>query len=328
MPRFVRNSLITAKVEASYGLDAAPAAGSDAILVRNLSINPLNSQNVDRALVRPYFGGSEQLVGSAYVECEFEVEFAGSGTANTVAFWNVLTRACGFFFGETLASPARVEYSLDTDYSALESVTIYYYDDGALHKLLGARGSFSLSMKVGEIPVLKFKFTGLDGGVTAVSTPSPTYTAWQKPRVVTDLNTGALVLGASYAAGAFTGGTEYVSTGLELDLGNDVQFVDLLGTASAVGQTVSINNRNVTGTLELDLTGALEVSRMADVRANNTLSLGISHGTTTGHKTMVWCPSVQLVNPKKIDKDGRRLIGFDLRVLPSAGNDELKLVSL
>jgi hypothetical protein len=38
-------------------------------------------------------------------------------------------------------------------------------------------------------------------------------TAWKKPLAVTDANTGAVVLGCTYSAGALSGGTEYVSGG-------------------------------------------------------------------------------------------------------------------
>jgi hypothetical protein len=328
MARFVRNSVLTAKVEAAYGVDASPTGAANAVLVSDLSINPLNANNIDRAQIRPYFGASEQLVGSAYVEIEFSVEFQHSGTAGTAAAWDGLLQACGFSAGSALTSPARVEHTLATNYSALNSATLYYYDDGALHKLLGARGTFSLDLTVGSRPLLKFKFTGLDGGITATTNATPTLTAWKAPLVITDTNTGAVVLGGTYAAGAISGGIEYVSGGLEIDLGNSVQFTDLLGTASASGQSVEITNREVSGRVTFDLTAANEASFMASVKANTTQSLGLVHGTTAGYKMLVHMPVVQLINPKKEDRDGRRMIGFDLRAMPSSGNDDIRIVGL
>ena len=43
---------------------------------------------------------------------------------------------------------------------------------------------------------------------------------------------------------------------------------------------------------------------------------------------LVFMPAVQLINPKKVEKQGRRLIGYDMRIVPSSGNDELKIVAL
>lgn len=328
MARYARNSVVLAKIETTYGTDPTPTGAADAILVSNLSVNPLNANNVDRDLVRAYFGASEQLVGSAYVEISMDVEFQHSGTAGTAAAWDPLLQACGFSAGSALTTPARVEHLLATDYSALKSVTIYYYDDGVLHKLLGARGSFSVNLNVGERPVFSFKFLGLDGGVTATTNATPTLTGFKTPLVVTDTNTGAVTLGATYATGALTGGTEYVAAGFDFDMGNDVQFTDLLGTATLAGQSVDITNRGMSGKLRLDLTAANEVTFMAAVKANTVQSLAVVHGTTAGFKLLVFLAQVQLINPSLEDVNGRRLIGFDMRVLPSAGNDEIKIVGL
>jgi peptide/nickel transport system substrate-binding protein len=53
------------------------------------------ANNVNRDLVRNYFGASEQLVGIAYIEAEFTVELQGSGTAATAPAWGALLRAAG-----------------------------------------------------------------------------------------------------------------------------------------------------------------------------------------------------------------------------------------
>ena len=53
------------------------------------------------------------------------------------------------------------------------------------------------------------------------------------------------------------------------------------------------------------------------------------HGNTTtvaGYKTMLFLPSVQLINPAKVDVNGKLMCGYDLRVLPLTGNDEIKIV--
>ena len=79
--RYIRNTAILAKLETEYGTDAAPTEAANALLVSNVSINPLNAQNVSRDLIRPFLGGSEQLVGVANIEMSFDVEFAGSANA-------------------------------------------------------------------------------------------------------------------------------------------------------------------------------------------------------------------------------------------------------
>jgi hypothetical protein len=328
MARYARNQAILAKVETTYGTDVTPTGGSNAILVSNLSANPLNATNVDRSLIRNYLGGSEQLVGSNSIEVSFDVEFQNGGTAGTVAAWDPLLQACGYTAGSAQVTPSRVEHALESTYASWKSLTIYYHDDGVLHKLLGARGSVSLDLGVGNRPVFKFRFIGLNGGVSAAAQPSTTLTGFKAPLVVTDANTGALTLGCTYGAGVLSGGTEYVAGGMSINVGNDVQFVDLLGTATLAGQSIEFADRSMTGSIEFDLTAANEVSFTANVLANTTQAIGMVHGTTAGYKMLVFAPAVQLINPKKVERNGRRLIGYDMRILPSAGNDELKIVAL
>ena len=50
MARYVRNTVVLAKVESTYGTDSTPTGTANSMLVSNLSINPLNAGNVDRAL--------------------------------------------------------------------------------------------------------------------------------------------------------------------------------------------------------------------------------------------------------------------------------------
>lgn len=319
MARYTRNTVILAKIETVPGTDATPAGATDAILISNQSINPLNAQNVPRDVIRGFFGGSEHLVGNSFVEISFDVEIAGSGTAGTAPAWGPLLRACAF--AETVTAVTRVDYTPIS--TAIESLTIYYYDDGALHKALMARGDCSIKMGSGDRPVFSFKFIGLDGGLTAASNATPTLTAFKTPLAVTDPNTGDLLFGCTYSAGALSGGTSYVSKGLNLSLGNKVSHIPLLG-----GQSVEITDRDISGSCELDLTAANEVTFMTNVKANTTQSIGIIHGTTAGNKVLFHAPSVQLINPKKAEVNGRRLIGYDLRLLPSSGNDDLRICVL
>lgn len=314
--RKIKNTVITAALETVIGTDAAPTGADNAILVSDMTITPLDSQNIDRNNIKGYFGLDEQLVGPNSVRCSFTVELAGSGDAATPPAWGVLLLGCAMAEAE-LTTPARVEYTPVSD--ALKTLTIYYYDAGVLHKLLGAMGNVSITAKVGERPALKFDFIGLDGGISAASTTG-TYTAWKKPVAMKMGNVTDVTLGATYATGAISSGTAYPSTGLELMLGNAVEFDAMLSSES-----VDIADRQPTGKTELELTAAQEVTFMATVKAATTQGLGFVIGTATGYKVIIHAPAVQLTNPQKVDRKGKRLIGYDMRLVPVSGNDELRL---
>lgn len=318
MGRYVRNTVILAKIETTPGTDAVPTGGANAILVSNCTINPLAAQNVKRDLIRGYFGGSEELVGVANLEVGFDVEIAGSGAAGTAPAWGPLLRACAF--AETIDIGVSVDYTPVS--TGLETLTIYYYDSGALHKLLMSMGEVSFKMGIGERPLMSFKFIGLDGGLTAAANASPTLTAFQRPLVITDTNTNNLLFGCTYATAALSGGTAYSSKGLQVMMGNKTVFTPLLGQ-----ETIDITDYDATGSLELDLTAAQEVTFMTNVKTNVTQSIGVEHGTTAGNKIILFASEVQLVNPKKTEINGRRLLGYDLRVLPESGNDSLRVVA-
>lgn len=314
--RKIKNTVVTAKLEATPGVDAGPTGADNAMLISEMTITPLDAQNIARNNIKGYFGLDEELVGPNSVRCSFTVELSGSGAAATPPAWGVLLLGCAVAEA-SLTTPARVEYTPVTD--DLKTLSIHYYDAGVLHKLLGAMGNVTLSAKAGERPTLKFDFIGTDGGI-AVGSTTGVYTAWKKPVAIKMSNVTDIALGAAYAAGALSAGTVYPSTGLEIMLGNAVEF-----DATLSSETVDISDRQVTGKTELELTPAQEVAFMANVKDNVTQGLGFVIGTAAGSKIIIHAPNVQLTNPTKVDRKGKRWIGYDLRLIPVAGNDELRL---
>jgi len=299
-----------------------PTGAANAILISNATFE-FTANNVARDLLRPFLGGSEELVGTRFFKATFDVEYANSGTAGTAPAWGPLLRACGMAEA-SLLTPARVEYTPVS--ASFSSLSIYYHLDGVLRKALGCMGTATLGLGADERPLWRFQFWGVDGGVSAASDPTVTLSAFKTPQVVTMQNSGTVKLGGTYAAGAITGGTEFPSRGLQIDLGNEVQMSSLLG---AGGQRVNITQRNVTGSMQLDLTASQEVTLRNDINANTTTSLSMSHGSGAGVGLLVTAPSVQRINPRDQDYNGELHISMDLRLTPTtAGNDELRIVCL
>lgn len=318
--RKIRNTVILAIVAAIAGADAAPTGAANAILVAEMSITPLDAQNIERTNMRGSFGANAQLVGPASVKCSISVELAGSGTPGTPPAWGQLLQGCAIAEG-ILATPARVEYMPVS--TGLKDLTIYYYDDGVLHKLVGAMGTCTLTAKVGERPMLKFEFTGVDGGISATPNVVSDLTAWKMPVAMTKANVVDITIGCAYAAGAITGGQIYPSNGLELMFGNQVEFDANLST-----EEVDISDRQATGSMDLKLSAAEEVAFMAKVKQNQLQTLGFTIGLTGGNKILAYASSMQMTNPKKVDVKGKRYCGYDLRFLPATVNDEFRLVCL
>lgn len=320
-PRLIRKTAILAKLETAYGVDPIPTGAANALVVSNLSINPLNAEYVSRDIIRAYLGASEELPGARYMECGFDIELVGAGAIATAPAWGPLMRAIGF--AEVITPAVRVDYVPVS--GAFESCAIYWYDDGVLHKLLGVRGTATLDLGVGNKPVISFKFMGVDGGTIEAVAGATTLTAWKIPQIVLDANSGDLTFGATHSAvlaPAFVGGTAYPSEGLSVDLGIKAQFQKLLG-----GESITISDRDVTGSVRLRLTAAEEVAAMTAVKAGALTSVGLMHGTVANEKVSVFMPNVQRKDLTKEDLNGERMIGFKLRVLPLAGNDEIRITT-
>ncbi len=320
--RLIRNTVILLKSEVTYALDPVPTGAANALLVSNLSINPFNATTVDRDLIRSYLGASESLVGSKYVDLSFDLELTGSGTVATAPPWGMSLLACAM--AETLTATFRADYTPVS--SAFGSCTIYWYDDGLLHKATGARGAPVFKLGINNRPVISFKFTGLYSAPTAAANPSTTLTAWKAPQLISEANTLDLTFGGTHATGVapvIAAGTPYPSQGIEVDMGNKVDFNALLG-----GETVDLTARAATAKVTLDLTAAQEVTMMQAAEAGTLQSVGLSHGTVANQKVLIWLPSVQITNVQKAEANGKRLVALDLRCLPStSGNDEVRIVT-
>ena len=319
MPRYIRNTTVLAKTEEVYGTDAIPTGAANAILVSDVSIEDI-SQNVARNLIRSWMGASEELVGNKYIKITMTVELQNGGIAGTVPAWSPLIRACAAAEA-ALLTPARVEYTPVTD--GHESASIYYFMDGVLHKALGAKGNPEFGLGIGEKPTMKLQFVALDGGVSTSTPEGVSFSGFKAPLVVTDSSVSQFLLGCSYAAGALTGGSAAVSRGLNFSSGAEAKFVPKLN-----GNSVDIPNREGTGKLTLELDAAAEVAMKAAIDANTLISVGMKLGATEGYTVMAFLPSVQRTNPKYEDVEGLAMLGMDLRLIPTAGNDEWRLILL
>ena len=320
--RRLKNTTILAKIGSVYGTDVVPTGAANAILVSDVSFTPLEANNVDRNNIRAFMGASENLVGTAFKSLSFSVEMVGSGIAGTAPSWGALLRACGF--AETLVAVTAVGYLPVS--TAFEWVDMYVYYDGALHKMLGCRGTASIDASGGGIPKIKFQFKGLDGGISAAAPSGVDYSTWKTPQVVTTTNTPTFLRGCTHAtavATALSAGTAYPFNKLMFDLGVDAQFQPVIG-----GESIVIADRKITGDLELDLSAAQDVSFMADVKANTLASLGLIHGTVTGNKTLIFAPNVQITTPAYSDMSGKLMNAYKMVLPPTgSGNNELRIVT-
>jgi len=309
MPLLTRKRLILLESEGTYGTDPAPT-GADAVLVRDLNIVPLQSDVVSRDLVRPYLGASEQLLANTRVECTFSVELAGSGTAGTAPRYGKALLACGM--SETVVAATSVTYAPVS--ASFGSCTIYYNIDGVLHKVTGARGTFTINGAVGEIPTIDFTFTGIYNTPTDTALPSVTYADQATPVVFKAGNTTGFEL-LSYA-----GCLQSVS----FDVGNSLVYRELVGCT----KEVLLTDRASTGSVVLEAVTMATKNYFTAALSDGTLgNLIFQHGQTAGNIVDFASTRVDIGDVSYSDQDGIHMLNVPYTCVPStAGNDEFSLV--
>tara|TARA_Y100000004_G_scaffold195634_1_gene263206 strand:- start:8452 stop:9384 length:933 start_codon:yes stop_codon:yes gene_type:complete len=308
MALLTRKRVILIETESSYGTDPTPSA-TDVVLVTDLSITPQSSDVVNRDVVRPYLGSSEQLLANTRVECTFSVELAGSGTAGTAPRYGSALKATGL--SETVASGTSVTYAPVS--SSFSSVTIHYNVDGVRHKVTGCRGSFTISAEVGSIPTIDFTFTGIYNAPTDTALPTVTYGNQATPLIFKNGNTTGFQL-LSYA-GALQS--------LTMDLGVSTVYRELVGGTKEVIVTDRASNGSVTIEAPTIAQKDYFTAALTDSSLGN---LQFLHGTTAGNKVQLTSTKVDIGDVNYGEMDGVAMLEIPYTLVPSSANNEFSLI--
>ena len=308
MAQLTRKRVILIEAESSYGTDPTPSA-TDVVLVTDLSITPQSSDVVNRDVVRPYLGSSQQLLANTRVECTFSVEFAGSGAAGTAPRYGSALKACGL--SETIASGTSVTYEpISANFS---SITIHYNVDGVRHIVTGCRGNVALSAEVGSIPTLDFTFTGIYNAPTDTALPSVTYGNQATPLIFKNGNT------TSFQLLSFAGALQSLS----FDMGNSIVYRELVGGT----KEVLLTDRAANGSVSIEAPALSSkdffVAALSDTALGN---LTVTHGTAAGNICRFSSTKVDIGDVTYGEMDGVTMLEIPYTLVPSSANDELSIV--
>jgi hypothetical protein len=305
MSKYARNKAILAKLETIYGADALPTGAANAMQVNNFRPEPLLGQDVSRDLLLPYMGHQGVILTGNYGRVAFDVEIAGAGAAGTVPAYGVLLRACGM--AETVEAGVEVIYNPVS--AGHEACSIYYIMDGIRHVLLGARGTFTLSMTPQQIPRFSFTLTGLLGTISDQGMPAVDLSDFIKPVPVSKANTTFRLHGHAGACEGFS-----------IDLANDVQQRLLINDES-----MKIVDRLMTGQATMEAVALETINWFAIAQTHTTGALTAQHGVTAGNIVGFGASRVQIGRPSY--QENQKIIAnqLGLMLLPTAGNDEFTI---
>jgi len=300
-----KKKIILTKIEATYGQDAAPTGALNAVQAFDVSIKPIEAQNIDREITTETLGSSPTMLVGLHQSVEFSVELAGSGAAGTVPGYSDCLRACAL--AETI-NAGDVQY--DPVSENAESATLYFHIDGNLHKLLGARGSVAFEISTQNRPMMKFKFIGLWVDPVAAAMPSGDFSKFIQPLPVSAANTPTFTIH----------GHSPKMQSLSIDLGVSNVHRDLVNGAS-----ILMTDRASKGSVVIESPVISVKDFFAMAKAATLDALQLVHGTTAGNICQIDCPKVQIMPPDYSDSDGVAMLSMDLNICRDTGDDEFKL---
>lgn len=306
-PLFIKKLALRVAIELVSGTIVVPVA-ADAIKVSDVTLTPIEGDEVEEGVVMPYFGASESTLVTLYRKIAFSVGFAGVGAAGDIPGYATLLRACGASATNTPAPDPNANTVFAPVTDDMESVTIYAVMDKQLYKMAGARGNCKIAVDAKQIPKYQFEFTGAFFPVEVLpAMPAVDYSKFKKPIGVNKLNTTLTIDGYEAAASSF-----------QFDFGNQVVKQDLMSidATEITGRNSSLNVtfRNTSA----DVKDWIEMARLG-----TKVPVLLKHGQTATNTVSISAPHAQIGKPTFSDADGIQMVQIPLRLIPSdAGNDE------
>lgn len=296
--------VLLAKIESTYNTDPVPVEGTDAIQVENLQWSPEGARMNERQSIRSSIGKLKQIYGGTLLNFSFDVEVKGSGVAGDVPELGVLLR--GSAMGETIVASTSVTYAPVS--TGIESVTLYYYQDGTLLKLTGARGNASCQMDAGGVPKMSFTFTGHIVSLTDVALASPTYNSAVPYAVV----------GTAFTVGGYAA----VISSLAFDLANEIATPSSISASDGFGE-VRVIGRDVQGSIDPEAVVVATNDFFSHWQDGDAMALATGALGAAGNQFAITMPAISYRNMSPADRDGVRTYDTPFGAAETTGDNEV-----
>ena len=306
MAKNTKLKTILVKSEASYNASTTPSGSANAVKVTSLELTPIVSDEVSREVIREYHGNQQVLLANQRVEVSVTVEMTGSGSAGTAPKYSPLLESCGLNVASTASA---VNYTPES--SGFGSCTIWCNYDGVLHKITGARGSFSINLAVSEIPTITFNMVGIKSTITDTALPTTTFSNQADPVVVNSTNTD------NFSIFGYSG----ILQNWSFDMNNAIVYRELVGGS----KSVLITDRSPSGSLTVEMPALSAHNFFTDAEGSSTGTNTWRHNGGAGNIVTCSCPQTDFSAPNYADSDGIIMLDIPFMATPSAANNEFSL---
>lgn len=301
--------VVLVKEEATYNVDSAPTAAADAILIANPAWAHEGLRMNERSVVKNTNGVMQSVFGGTLKTITLDVELKGSGAAGTAPDLGVLFEACGY--EETVVGATSVTYDPTSVTANQKSVTVWYYQDGLLHKLTGCRGTFSVSIETGAIPMASFTLTGHSVAPTDIAIVDPTL----------DSTVPVAVLGNAFLIDSYAASINSLS----FDAGIEVATPAKMSASDGFGE-VRVGKRDLNGTIDPEMELVATEDFYGNFVAGTSMALTTGAiGTTGGNILTITMPAVYYRDASSGDRDGIRTYELPFGAAESSGDDEVSI---
>lgn len=225
------------------------------------------------------------------------------------------TVTTSFDVGDTFTfrlDPKRYEYTPTSDVTNMESLTLYLYLDGLLHKMTGARGTFTVEGTGGEYARFNFDFTGnYVDPVDATMPATPTYET-QKPSMVELANLTVDSVN-TFAASSFS-----------LDAGNDVVIRDNINNEEAYAGAI-ITGRSPTASIDPEAELVATHDFFGRMKAGTEMEFEVHVGNTKGNVVQFYGTNVQYRSINYGERNSIRTMDVQMALTTNNSDDELRI---
>ena len=305
MSMLTRKKVLLAKLETTYGSDPTPTAASNAILAIEPDIKE-NFSPFDRGIHLSTLSNKPSLSQTQYSDITFRCELKGSGTPGTPPRMGALLQACSM--SETIVSGTSVTYAPTS--SNQQSVYLYLYADGRLHKVAGCVGSWKLTCPPGGIAVFDFNFSGKYVAATSAAIVTGTYD--QDPPQCKSCS----VTYNSY--------TDFIPRQIELDLANTLAQRPNLNSSTGL-EGFFVTSRKPTMVIDVESTIVASYNFRSDAMTNQR-EVAWQVGSVAGNICSITVPKYNITTVEYQDGDGILLDKVTGECTVNSADDEIELV--
>lgn len=276
-----------------------------ALVVGDVSFDPSAANRPQRNVNRPRGGGQAFMTGYKHATLGFATELSAPLVAGEAAPYELLLKGCGIAVTPTV-SKRRYNPILLND----PSLSFLVYKNANLHRMPGARGAASFSIKVGEQPMLNMQFSGRMASYASEAFPIVTPLQGKLQSVQPKDQSGGIVatLGGADLCIQSIEGSWNTNVAHSEDSCNEWKITDHLSSLSLVCTMPDFTTKNW-----------LEAMEGQEVGAFNT-----KYGAAT-FETAVLAPKCSIGQVKYGKSAAGHTVTIPLSCLDDVGNDSLTL---